>query len=148
MRPFQFRLATLLRLRESVRNERRMQLTDALRVESVLAEQAAELAREMGAARKAQVAPAGVVEVDRLIEAQRYELTLQMEQRRLEQQQATVATEVAQRRAALVTADQDVRSLEKLRESQMERWRADAERQVMKEMDEVASRAYALGGRL
>src|SRR5262245_26571193 len=135
MKPFQFRLTTLLRLREAVRDERRLQLSDALRVEAALNEQAAELERGIGDARKAQLAPAGIVDVDRLIAAQRYELTLEMERRRLGQQQENVAKEINVRRSALVTADQDVRVLEKLRETQAERWRAEHERQQMKEMD-------------
>jgi flagellar export protein FliJ len=148
MKPVQFRLTTLLRLREAVRDERRLLLADALRVEAALNEQAAELDRGIGDARKAQLAPAGIVDVDRLIAAQRYELTLEMERRRLGQQQANVAKEIDQRRSALVTADQDVRVLEKLRDTQAERWRAEHERQQMKEMDEVAGRSYALEGRL
>jgi flagellar protein FliJ len=143
MKRFQFRLATLVRLRESVRDERRTQLADAVRVQAALDAQMQELRARQQEARALQAVPAGVVNVDQLLDAERYDLVLQVEQRRLEQQQATVAKEVDNRRQALVAADQDVRVLEKLRESQQQRVRTDDERQTMRELDEVAGRRAA-----
>lgn len=147
MKPFQFRLVTLLRLREAVRDQRRLQLADALRVGAALEEQSGELEQRLAEARRAQAAPAGMVDVDRLLEAQRYELALEMERRRLVRQQETVAQEIAQRRNALVAADQEVRALDKLREAQAQQWQEEHARRESKEMDEVAGRAAVLGGR-
>jgi flagellar FliJ protein len=53
-----------------------------------------------------------------------------------------VATEIEKRREALVDADRDVRSLEQLREAQLERHREEQERRQMKVLDEVALRGF------
>jgi flagellar export protein FliJ len=140
MKKFQFRPETLLRLREATRDERRSQLADAFRVAATLDQQHAELERGLAAVRESQRSPTGSVDVDRLLNAQRYEMVLQAEKRQVEQQQAAVAVEIERRREALVLADQDVRALEKLRETQARRWREEEERQSMKELDEVAGR--------
>lgn len=141
MKKFQFRLATLVRLREAVRDQRHSELADALRVQEALELQMRELTAELEATRRSQAVAPGKVDVDRLLAAQRYEINLLVDQRKLAQQQANVAIEVDKRREALVLADQDVRVLEKLRETQHARWRAEDERRVMHELDEVAGRA-------
>src|SRR5262245_1064785 len=138
MKKFQFRPETLLRLREMVRNQRRAELADAFGVAATLAGRHTELSRDLDTVREGQRTPAGHVNVDRLIESQRYEMVLDIEKRQVEQQQANVAVEIEKRRAALVLADQDVRALEKLRQTQTERWRQSWERQEMKVLDEVA----------
>jgi flagellar export protein FliJ len=142
MKRFVFRLATLLRIREAERDERRAQLADAFRVEAELQKQMTELEGELAAARRAHTADVGLVDVDRMLAAQRYGLVLEMDRRRLAEQQATVAQEVETRRAALVEADREVRVLERLRETQHDRWRAEAEKQQMKLLDEVASQRF------
>jgi flagellar FliJ protein len=138
MKRFQFRPETLMRLREIVRDERRAELADAFRVAATLDERHGALVRELDGVRDGQRTPAGLVNVDHLLESQRYEMVLDLEKRHVEQQQARVAVEIEKRRAALVAADQDVRSLEKLRETQLSEWRIEAERQEMKVLDEVA----------
>lgn len=142
MKRFQFRLATLLRLREALRDERRAQLADAFRVEEVLTAQRGELAAQLQEARRQQTSLPGIVDVDRILAAQRHEAALMMEQNALDEQQAHVAAEIERRREALVAADQDVRVLEKLREAQFARWRGEEERQSIKMLDEVASRTW------
>ncbi|HEY5316248.1 MAG TPA: flagellar export protein FliJ [Pirellulales bacterium] len=141
MRRFQFRLATVGRLREAVRDERRAQLADALGVQSVLEEKIQGLEQDLRAARQLHTAPTGPVNVDRLLNGERYEIVLQAEKRSLAAQLAKVAAEVAKRREALMIADQDVKALEKLRTSQHEDWRQQSERETMRELDEVAGRS-------
>jgi flagellar FliJ protein len=145
MKKFQFRLETLLRLREAVRDERRSQLADAFRVLETLAEQDSKLTREMNELRSTVRSRTGAIDVDHLLNSQRYEMVLQLERQKLQQQQLTVNAEIEKRREALVAADQEVRSLEKLRESQSLRHRAEIEQREMKEMDEVAARTYTRG---
>lgn len=141
MRRFQFRLATVVRLREAVRDERRAQLADALAVQATLEEKLEGLQRDLDEARRLQTAPVGPVNVDRLLTGERYEVQLLAEQQTLKVQLSKVLTEVARRRAALVAADQDVRALEKLRASQHEAWRLDSDRELMRELDEAAGRS-------
>jgi flagellar FliJ protein len=138
--PFRFRLQTLARLLESARDERRAELADALRVEESIRAQLAELEQDRLLARRIQTLGAGPVDVDRLLEAQRYEATLIIEIRHVEGQRIRVAEEVERRRAALVEADRQVKVLEKLREKQQEEYAAAELAQEMKMLDEAAGR--------
>jgi flagellar export protein FliJ len=141
MRRFQFRLASVARLREAVRDERRAQLADALGVQNTLEEKIRGVERELLEARRLHTAPTGRVDVDRLLNAERYELVLQAEKQNLAAQLVKVAAEVAKRREARVIADKDVKALEKLYAGQHEDWRQQNDREAMREMDEVAGRS-------
>lgn len=141
MRRFQFRLASVARLREAVRDERRAQLADALGVQNVLEDKIAVVDGELSEARRLQTAPLGLVDVDRLLNGERYEVVLAAERAGLQLQLAKVLTEVAKRREALVAADQDVKALDKLRDRERDQWRQQAERESMRELDEIAARS-------
>jgi flagellar protein FliJ len=140
MKKFQFRLDSLVRLRESVRDERRSQLAEAMRIQASLEGEMQQLRLKLDEARQMHTAPQGVVDIDRLLVAERYEMVLLLEKHNLEQQQASMNAEVEKRRQALVWADQDVRVLEKLRETQFQRWRAGSERDALEHLDEIAGR--------
>jgi flagellar protein FliJ len=144
MARFQFRLATVLRLREVARDERRAQLAEVLRLLDRLRTQRDELNSLLRSTQKLQTAPPGNVDVDRLLNATRYELVLRTELRQLEVQEATITAEIEKRRQALVAADREVRSLELLRDSQQERHTAEEEHRSRKELDEIAVQRYAL----
>ncbi len=124
MKKFQFRLDSLVRLREAVRDERRSQLAEVMRIQASLDSDMQQLRLKLDEARQMHTAPRGAVDIDRLLVAERYEMVLLLEKHNLEQQQANMNAEVEKRRQALVWADQDVRVLEKLRETQFQRWRA------------------------
>ena len=91
------------------------------------------------------MAPGGV-NIDRLVEARRYELVTTAQQRNIGQQRETVAAEIERRRQALVEADREVRVLEKLRERQAEQYRRDEEGREAKRLDEVASQQACRNG--
>ncbi len=138
MAGFHFRLQTLVRLRESVRDERRSQLADALRVDATLEEQQQRLQSDLKSTRLGQRAPVGRVDVDRILQSQRYEVILQSELAAVTQQRQHVAQEIETRRQALMEADRDVKILEKLKETQLTRWRDDQQRREQSELDEAA----------
>src|SRR5262245_11417015 len=144
MPQFQFRLANVLRLREATRDERRGQLAEALRLltaaEARLAELCAEAARIKGLAQSA--ARPGVVDVDRLLETQRYEIALRLEEQRAQQQVRVIADEAERRRLVLVEADRDVRVLERLRARQEERHEQHDRRREARLLDEAACRPF------
>lgn len=146
MAAFQFRLATLLRLREAARDERRAQLAEVLRLADQISERRRELEKALRDALQVQAAANGEIDADRLLNATRYELVLRAEVRQIELQETTLRAETEKRRQALVAADRDVRSLELLRETQHERHRADEARKAAKELDEIALRRYATEG--
>lgn len=141
MPSFKFRLQTLFRLRERTRDERREQLADALRVDDALRLQLEELGGQRALARRLQTLGAGPVDVDRLLEAQRYEASVQVEILHVEDQRRRVTAEIETRRAALVEADRELKVLEKLRATRLsEHLRMEAAWDV-KRLDEAASRA-------
>jgi len=140
MRDFRFRLATLLQLREATRDERQAALSEAFRVDEVLRRQSETVAEELGRLQtqcRAAAGP-GTVDVDRLVEAHRYELALRIQDQKLQRQREAVAEEIERRQQALVEANREVRVLEKLREKQAGRHRAELQRRERKQMDEAA----------
>jgi flagellar FliJ protein len=140
MPPFRFRLQTLARLHEAARDERRAELADAMRVDDALREQLSDLEGNRKLARQMQTLEAGPVDVDRLLQAQRYEASVVGEIRHVEDQRRRVGEEIERRRAALVEADRQVKVLEKLRETQQAE-HAEAEAAAeMKVLDEAAGR--------
>jgi flagellar FliJ protein len=142
--PFRFRLATLLRLREADRDERRSHLADAQRAEDIVRTRIAGIDGELRQLRgeSARLSRPGTINVDELMEINRFELLLAAERQAAVQQQKLVAEEVERRRLALVAADREVRVLERLRDTQQERHRQEADRQERKQMDEAAAHAF------
>ena len=140
MARFKFRLATLLRLREATRDERRTELAEAYRADNLLSEHLDRVGQELSWLRALcrKVAGPGTVDVDRLAETQRYELVLRAQQNQLAGQREAVGAEIDRRRQTLLEADRDVRVLEKLRHKQAQRHRREEERQEIKQLDEVA----------
>jgi flagellar FliJ protein len=143
--PFRFRLATLLRLREADRDERRTQLADAQRAEEIVRARIAEIDGELGRLRgeASRLSAPGPVNLDQLMEIERFELLLGAERQAAVGQRELVATEVERRRDLLVAADREVRVLERLRETGQERHRQEADRRERKQLDETATSAFA-----
>lgn len=142
MPKFQFRLATLLRLREAVRDERQIALAEAYRADDVLRQRQEELAAELvqlkGSCR--QAAAPGQVDIDRLLAAQRYELSLRAAGVQVSQRREQIGAEIERRREAVVQANRDVRVLEKLRERQADRHRDEEAHREIRLLDEVGAR--------
>jgi len=141
MPTFQFRLATLLRLREAARDERRNLLAEALRAEELVVRRIAELDGELAALRAQRLhaaRPGETVDVDSLNDTARYEMILKLERQSADQQRQVVAAEAEKRREALVAADREVRVLERLRETQLERHRQEEDRREFQRLDELA----------
>ena len=138
-----FRLATLLRLRESARDECRSRLAESQRADQELLDQLTRLGSEQqrvqSECRKA--AGPGAVAVERLVEAHRYAVSLRAREHGLNERRQKLAVEIQQRRQALVTADQEVQVLEKLRDRRRERHRLEEGRKEAKQIDEAALQA-------
>ncbi len=145
MAQFQFRLATLLRLRETTRDERRSQLAEAYQAEQVLTEQRQQMDRELQELRNAYQSAGrpGKLDADRLLDVQRYELVMKVQIQTLAEQQQRLAVEVERRREALVAADREVRVLEKLRETQRSHHEQEEHLREVKQWDEVATQRHA-----
>ena len=142
MAKFQFRLATLLKLREGVRNERRAQLAEAYQAQATLDLRNLELQQQVLGLQEMtrQTARPGSVELDRMIQAQRFQAILKSQQKVIENQEKLLTDEIEKRRLALVAADRDVRVLTKLGERCSEKHDLRQRKLEIKEMDEVAER--------
>ncbi len=143
MKQFTFQLTTLLRLRESARDGRRGFLAEALRAEEILSQRMGDLTTEINDFSSQYALPTeGLLQVDHILEAQRYELLLRAELQNVAAQREQVEQEIATRREALTEADRNVRVLEKLRERQAKKHRYEEMRQEQRELDEVASQQW------
>lgn len=142
--PEPFRLATLLKLREQTRDERRRELAQAFEAERILRERAATLQTDIEATRqRARGASMGEINVETLLTARRYELTVKGELKEVNGQIAQVLEEIDRRRQALLEADRDVKVLEKLRELQAAQHAAQEQRRENHQLDEAGIRGFA-----
>jgi flagellar export protein FliJ len=141
---YRFRLATLQKVREARRDENRTSLAEAFRAEQVLAENRAELEVEASGLRDLQrSATVGkYLDVNRLLEAQRYELLLKARSRELAKQAVLLAAETERRRQILVESDREVRALELLDERHRTEFRTEQQRLETKQLDEVATNRW------
>jgi flagellar export protein FliJ len=144
MPPFRFRLETLKKIRESTRDERRRHLLEAQQAHDTLQTRLDELRNDLVGAKQltSQTLSGGTVNVDRLLDDQRYELVLLAEQQMIRQQSKSVAEEIDRRRQTLVAADREVRVLERLRETQKERHDAETALREQQVIDEAATLRY------
>jgi flagellar protein FliJ len=148
MADFTFRLTTVLRLREAARDERRIELAESQRAEQALRQQLDELQAEWTRliATTRDAARPGLVVIDRLADAHRYRQALEIRRRQLDAHRAELAAEIERRREALLKADRDVRTLERLREVQRLHHRQETHRREIKALDEATQLRAALGG--
>ena len=140
MSKYQFRLETLQKLRIVRRDQQRAALAEAFQAEQVLAANRAEIAAEQSALRDLQRAAAvePYLDVNRLLEAQRYDAVLRIHEQELARQAALLETETERRRLAVVEADRDVRVLELLDERKRREHRRHEQRLEIKQLDEAA----------
>jgi flagellar export protein FliJ len=140
---FEFRLRSLLAVREAERAAARTHLAAAqVELEELVATRAL---RQRGLDEQRswlrnRAAP-GQIDPQRLAAASRYERVLLHELEALFAQQQALEVETERRRAFVVEADREVRVLEKLRERKFEQYQRDQALAEVKRFDEVASQA-------
>jgi flagellar FliJ protein len=141
MARFNFRLQTLRRLREIHRDEQRGRLATAYEAERILAEQRKAVVAETTALvdSRRQLMQQGSLDVTQLLTAQRYQLALEAQNRKLADQAAKLAEEVERRRQSLVEADREVRVLDKLEQRKRQQHREASQRAETKVLDDVAT---------
>jgi flagellar protein FliJ len=140
MKSYRFRLETLRRLRSAQRDQHRVALADAYRAEQILAERRAEVTAEQAELHQLKQAAvsARYLDVNQLLEVQRYESVLKAREDQLKAQAKRLAIETERRRLAVVEADRAVRVLDLLDERKRREHRKQQTRWETKEMDEVA----------
>jgi flagellar FliJ protein len=147
MAKYRFRLETLQKVREAHRDQQRASLAEAFRAEQVLAESRAQLAIEEQEVRELKrSATAGqYLDVNRLVEAQRYEILLKAQSQELAKQAMLLAAESERRRQILVEADREVRALDLLDERHQRAHAIQEQRTEAKRLDEAATQRWRLG---
>lgn len=148
MTKFRFRLQTLVKLREAERERRQQQLAEALRAEQILRGQIEQVQQELAEIQHQtrQLTGPGQVNVDSVLQTNRYELQLRAQLTLLRRQLSQLADEVQRRRAALLESDRQVRVLEKLRERKREEFDKLELQAEAKLLDEVSQRSYFRAG--
>ena len=143
MAKYRFRLATLRKLRESARDELRGKLAEAYQAVQKLEEQQLAIADEILALQDVQrrATEGATTSVNSLLEAQRYQAVLRVQQSTLRDHSKVLSTEVERRRQNVIEADQQVRILDKLNERQRLEHQQTLNRAEVKELDEIASRS-------
>jgi flagellar export protein FliJ len=134
---FRFPLASVLKYRSHVREQRRAMLAAVLaELAKVDARRGAvEAQREVQLSELREATAAGTVEVDKAAARRFHASLLTFDLLRIAQERALVEQQVAAVRAALVAADQAVKAIEKLETRQRGEWdarqiqRADRERE-------------------
>ena len=95
---FRFRLATVLKLREAARDERRGQLAEAYAAEKKLRDRRELVEEELADLKRASgQAASGEVNVDSLLAANRFEAILRAEIQVIQQHENTLAAEIERR---------------------------------------------------
>lgn len=142
MAKYKFRLQTLLKIRENIRDEKRSELAKAYEADSILKQQLEEVESERQTLKHQtrQATEPGTINVDALLGTHRYELILDAQEKVIQQRREKIDTEIERRRRLLVEADRQVRILEKLREKQEMRHEKELQKLEIKQMDEVANR--------
>jgi len=144
MKPFTFRLASLLSLRESERDERRAAFTASLaeqaRATAARADSERKLAEQRAAHRRTQVA--GKVTLAVLLGAERYAATLRRELAERAAAERLAQAEVLRQQESLAVAEREVEILVKLREHQQTRYQLECSRAETKRLDEVAAQRF------
>lgn len=144
MARFQFRLQSMLKLAESQRDQCRRDLAAALEAVHVLRDRQHDIERavtEIRATRARESVGSGI-QVERLLDASRFELLLNSQLSEVHKQQEQVDEELERRRQRLVEADRQVRTLEKLRERRLtEHEQAELRKQQIL-LDEVATQRF------
>ncbi len=145
MKPFQFRLASLLSLRDAERDAKRDDLTAALAEhDRVLAgRDAVERKLAVHQAEQRSLRAANRATLDVLMHAQRYAACLRNELGEWYAAEHQAVTEVIRCQEALTQTEREVEVLEKLRERQRARYRVDFARAEVKQFDEVAAQRFA-----
>jgi flagellar protein FliJ len=142
MTRFNFRLAGLLKLREAARDARRLQLSEALHAAALLRQELQRIEEELAALRDScrQAAGPGLVDLDRLREAQRFEALLKARRQEVRLELERTEEQIEHCRLKVVEADRDVKVLENLSAKQSQRHVEKEHRREIGVLDEAAAR--------
>jgi flagellar export protein FliJ len=135
-------LASILKLRESTRDQRLAQLAEALAAADKLRARREQILADLAQVNRLQHGrmATGQINLDLLLGSSRYDAIMRAELAAIAAHESTLAEEIERRQQAVLAADREVRMLEKLRDKQRELHQAAQALAEMKELDEIAAR--------
>lgn len=137
---FQFRLQSILRLRERDRDQAAQALEQAVRAKQILLDRIDEIEKERRELLEQRgAASMGKVDIQHILTSQRYEAGLIEQVRGIELNIGKIEIAIQERRAKLVQCEQGVKVLEKLRDGQRETWDLEQAARSQSRLDEWAS---------
>ncbi|MBA2116900.1 flagellar export protein FliJ [Bremerella alba] len=148
MSKFRFRLETYLRLKIAARDQCRAELAEVLRAEEQLKEHQAGIEsdiRDQHAFIRGRT-EAGALNIDLITASQREVMFLKSLQIEKQQLMLKLRPHIQQRRQALIDADHEVRTLEKLKEQKQEQHIKLEAAIEAKQMDEIALSGFMRKG--
>ncbi len=142
MAGFTFRLEPILKLRMTARDRCRESLAAAYHAEQIIQQQLEAVRQTIRQSERMRrrLSNPGHINVDRLLDTHRYEMTLESQVTEMERKRSQVQAEIQRRREALVEADREVRLMEKLRAKKQFAYRQREAKTEIRELDEVALR--------
>ena len=149
--PFKFRLEPLITIRDNVLKEKQAELAKAYEARRALEEKQAELEQELAAtvaAGRDTIHGGGAISVDYLLSLRRHEGYLMAQQEHIAKTIAAVDEEIERRREAVMEAHRELKTVEKLKEKQKEKYNAELAKKETVMMDEIAlTRKQGTGNR-
>ncbi len=140
-----FRLATLLKMRERERNQAGQRVQDArLAIDKLEMAKREILAQNEEMSEMRKCASQGTVNMRNILDTQRFQMTLLAQVQQIDQHLGELRQELQRRELALVHCQQEVKSLEKLREQRREEAESRSLLQQQERTDEWASIRFAM----
>ena len=137
MENFQFRLRGVEKLRLRLRDSAAESLRQAQEAKRHLFEQIAQLQTEILEQSIMQgQAASGLIETQRVLDSQRYQLHLQSQIKMIQDKVALIEQECQRRQQTLVERETEVRALEKLRDKQHDQWQQLQSARAQHRLDE------------
>ena len=144
MARYRFQLESLQKFREAHRDQMRARLAEAIYAQTVLEEQTKAITREINEIAISQRATlqSDNVNINALVDRQRYELILKAQITTIQNQGETLTIETERRRTALAEADQQVRVLEKLDDRRREEHRQSEAKKEDERLNEISMQQF------
>lgn len=142
MKPFTFRLQTVLEQRRLVEEQRREELTRLRTAASAIREEIHALDEEMRRTRRERQEMVVQGDLDHARLAEDYLHALTIRRRQHERRLADLADEIVNARSALLAARREHKAVETLRDRDFSAYQVEARRQEQRDIDEIASRRH------
>ncbi len=143
MPQFTFRYESLLQHRRNLEDQAQRQMAERVRTQMILRDQLSGMQRQITESKRdLGSALVGKIDLSRVGAFTRYNADSTVRGRQLVQRLAELETQVEAARQALLSATQQRKALDLLRERDLKQWKREQDRRETAELDELASQAY------